>query len=86
METYVTDLIGPLDPDPESQSILSSEGGEKTHEELGVKFSGSNRKVLFFLSKLMGLDTEPDSEKTPESGSGSNKFNKFGCTALQFLA
>ncbi len=55
-------------------------------EELGVKF-GIKSYSFGFLSKLTGLDMEPDSEKSlDQSESGSNKFNKFGYTALQFLA
>jgi hypothetical protein len=38
METYVTDLTGPPDPDPASQNILSSERGKNFFEELGVEF------------------------------------------------
>jgi hypothetical protein len=57
-ETYGnirSDLIGPLDPDHESQKMMSYEKEGKKFKKLfdwlGVKFLGSNRKVLDFCQK-----------------------------------
>ncbi len=78
--TYVTDLTGPPDPDPESQNILSSEREKNSLTGWELNFWDQIVKFKIFCPSYRTRFREK-----PGSESGSNKYNKFGYTAVLSL-